>query len=69
MNHMDRNEKPQYRSGISTASLLGVAFVVLKLCHVIEWPWVWVLCPFWAGFLIAVILAIVAVIASSTDDY
>lgn len=66
---MRNNDKPSYRSGISTASLLGVAFVVLKLCHVIEWPWVWVLCPFWAGFLIAVILAIVAVIASSTDDY
>ena len=25
---------------------LGVAFVVLKLCHVIDWHWLWVLSPF-----------------------
>lgn len=29
------------------ASLLGVAFVVLKLCNVIDWEWAWVLSPFW----------------------
>lgn len=27
--------------------LLGVAFVVLKLCKVIAWSWWWVLAPFW----------------------
>lgn len=29
--------------------LLGVAFVVLKLCNVVHWSWLWVLAPFWAG--------------------
>lgn len=29
-------------------SLLGVAFVVLKLCNVINWSWAYVLLPFWA---------------------
>ena len=33
--------------GISVAGLLGVVFVTLKLCHVIAWPWLWVLAPFW----------------------
>lgn len=33
--------------------LLGVAFVVLKLCGVIGWPWLWVTCPFWAPLAIA----------------
>jgi len=31
------------------AALLGVAFVVLKLTHVIGWSWWWVTLPFW-GF-------------------
>lgn len=30
-----------------TLSLLLVAFVVLKLCGVIDWPWIWVLSPVW----------------------
>lgn len=33
--------------GTSTSSLLGVAFVILKLTHVINWSWWWVLAPFW----------------------
>lgn len=27
--------------------LLSISFIVLKLCGVIEWRWVWVLCPIW----------------------
>jgi hypothetical protein len=34
-------------SGISTASLLGIVFIVLKLTHYIDWSWLWVLSPFW----------------------
>jgi hypothetical protein len=30
--------------------LLGVAFVVLKLTHYIDWSWGWVTLPFWGGF-------------------
>jgi phosphoglycerol transferase MdoB-like AlkP superfamily enzyme len=33
--------------GIGTLSLLGVAFIILRLCHVIDWSWWWVLSPFW----------------------
>ena len=35
-------------SGIGVCGLLGVAFVILKLCGVIDWPWIWVLAPFGA---------------------
>lgn len=42
--------------GISVIGLLGVAFVVLKLCGVIDWSWWWVTAPFWIGF--ALLLAI-----------
>ena len=40
--------------GIGVTGLLGVAFVILKLCHVIDWPWIWVLAPFWIGIVLAV---------------
>lgn len=31
--------------GLLTTML--VVFVILKLCGLIDWPWVWVLAPFW----------------------
>jgi phosphoglycerol transferase MdoB-like AlkP superfamily enzyme len=36
--------------------LLGIAFVILKLCGVIDWSWWWVTAPFWAG--LAIVLAV-----------
>ena len=32
---------------IGFPSLLGLAFIILKLCKVITWSWLWVLAPFW----------------------
>jgi hypothetical protein len=46
----------QTSSGIGVASLLGIAFIVLRLCHVIAWPWLWVLAPFWIPFVLAVVV-------------
>lgn len=34
-------------SGIGVTGLLLVAFIVLKLCKVINWSWLWVLSPLW----------------------
>ena len=33
--------------GVSSLSLLGIAFIVLKLTKCIDWSWWWVLAPFW----------------------
>lgn len=35
------------KESISLSTLLLVAFIVLKLCGVIVWSWVWVLSPAW----------------------
>ena len=52
----------QSSSGIGVSGLLLVAFIVLKLCNVIQWSWWWVMAPLWIPLLIAlVILAIVGV--------
>lgn len=42
--------------------LLTVAFVVLKLCGVISWSWLWVLSPLWIGFALGILLLIVLLI-------
>lgn len=34
-------------TGPSWPSLLGILFVGLKLTGHINWPWIWVLAPFW----------------------
>lgn len=35
---------------------LGLIFITLKLCHVIDWSWWWVLCPVWGNIVISTIL-------------
>lgn len=44
--------------GTSIVGLLGVAFTVLKLTHVIKWSWWWVTAPFWGGLAFAAALLI-----------
>lgn len=49
--------------GIGFTGLLTVAFVVLKLTHVIDWSWWWVLSPIWISTSLGVtILAVVLVV-------
>lgn len=38
------------------STLLQIAFIVLKLCHVIEWSWLWVLAPTWIPLIIALLI-------------
>lgn len=33
------------------SKVLFVVFIVLKLCHVIDWSWIWITAPFWASVL------------------
>ena len=52
-------KKTVTNGGVSGATLLGIAFIVLKLVGVIDWSWWWVLAPFWIPIALAVgILAI-----------
>ena len=38
--------------------ILTISFVVLKLCKVITWKWIWVLSPLWI-YVVIVLIAIV----------
>ena len=46
--------------GIGFCGLLTIAFIVLKLCKVITWSWVWVLSPLWISFAIIVLIILIA---------
>jgi membrane-bound ClpP family serine protease len=48
-----------YYSGISFLELLGVAFIVLKLMHYIDWSWWLVTLPLYAPFLIVLAVFVV----------
>lgn len=60
--------KTYNKSGVGFCGLLTIAFIVLKLCGVIHWSWIWVLAPLWISWalvlLIIVITAIVEVLTS-----
>lgn len=43
-------------AGVGFTGLLTIAFIVLKLSNVIDWPWVWVLSPIWISFIICVLI-------------
>lgn len=63
------NDSGAVVSGVSASSLLGIAFVILKLCGVINWSWLWVLSPFWipAAFVIVVFVVMAFLIGFSKD--
>jgi Flp pilus assembly protein TadB len=71
---MSREISPgQAQGGLSFLGALTIAFIVLKLCHVIAWSWWWVLAPLWIATLIVVLIilggaALVVWIALTEDE-
>ena len=59
------NEKTKVVSkGMGFSTVLTIVFIVLKLCKVISWSWVWVLAPLWISWGLTLIgLIIVLLIA------
>jgi hypothetical protein len=47
--------------GIGFTGLLTILFIALKLTHVIDWSWWWVLSPLWIGGLIGVLILLVVI--------
>lgn len=53
------------RGGIGFAGLLTIVFIILKLCDVIKWSWLWVLAPLWISAIITVLVIIIAAVIAS----
>jgi len=45
-------------SGLGFTGALTIVFIVLKLTHVIDWSWWWVLSPIWISTLIVIAVLI-----------
>lgn len=50
------------KAGMGFFEVLQLVFIVLKLCKVIKWSWVWVLSPTWITLGVAAILLVVVLI-------
>lgn len=56
------NKNVKVGGGVSTFTVLGIVFIILKLCGVITWPWLWVLSPFWIPAAIFIVCFLVGVL-------
>jgi len=58
----------QININLNWAIVLCIIFVILKLCKVIAWSWLWVLSPLWisaALFLIVFIIGLIIAIRNN----
>ena len=46
------------------STLLTIAFIVLRLCGVIDWAWVWVLAPLWIPLALSLVIILIVVVVS-----
>lgn len=51
--------------GTSTATVVLIVFLVLKLTKVIDWSWWWVTAPLWGGIALALIFFVIYVIVKT----
>ena len=63
--------RTETKSGIGFTGLLTIAFIVLKLCGVINWAWVWVLSPLWIslGLFVLIFVSVLIVALAKRNCY
>lgn len=50
--------------GIGLGGAVFIVFLILKLCHVIDWSWWWVTCPLWGMFAIFAAILVVSLLVA-----
>lgn len=63
MSNNSSNNNTTVSGGIGFSGLLTIVFIVLKLCGVINWSWIWVFSPMWisAALCVAILIFIVRI--------
>lgn len=51
----ENNNSTHMPWGLTFPGLLQIVFIILKLTHIIDWKWVWVLAPLWMSTSIGLI--------------
>ena len=64
----DNNKVEVTSKGIGFTGALTIAFIVLKLCKIIDWSWVWVFSPLWISAALGIFFIVLAVIISKFID-
>lgn len=59
---MENNSNNASTGGVGFSGLLTLVFIVLKLCKVINWSWIWVLSPIWITAIIGIVLLIILIL-------
>ena len=54
--------------GIGFVGLLTIVFITLKLTNYINWSWWWVLAPIWGTIVIAIVVFLIAVAISVSNN-
>ena len=47
---------------VNLFEVLLIVFIILKLCKVINWSWLWVLSPIWIPIVIFIVILILEII-------
>ena len=64
---MKDNKVDINRTSLTMLDLLAVAFIVLKLCKVINWSWWIVLSPIWGAIILTLIVATILYVLYKKD--
>ena len=59
---MENGNNQNTNGGIGFVGVLTIVFIVLKLCKVITWSWIWVLSPLWISVGLAVVIGLIAAV-------
>ena len=51
--------------GLGLCGVLTIVFIILKLVGVINWSWLWVLCPLWIELILSIIILIIIEVIDS----
>ena len=52
-------KKSKVTVNFNLSGLLLLAFIILKLCGVIQWSWLWVLAPLWIPLAIWLVVVVI----------
>ena len=55
----NKNKRKSAGGGMGLPTLLLIIFLILKLTHVIDWSWLWVLSPLWIAASLGVLFFII----------
>lgn len=58
------NKNKSASGGIGFTGLLTIAFIVLKLCKVIDWSWWWVLSPLWISIGLVILISVIFIVVT-----